>query len=464
MNKDQTKDMTSDFEQIRLSTSVGKTPNFCIHEYATIDPFSLSNRYLLLLTDRFQLHDGQTGQFLGRLSPALAPSSEPRWSRLDSNLLYYHDVDGNGLFEFDAIRNKSTLIRRFDQYRTIHSAGEADISNDGRFMVFCGDDRDIFVYDHLSDQVTGSVTWPDDFNSLYLTPNNDVLICQGPVNLDNQPQPQGVFMLKRDGLTLSHSGWVAPSIGHNDLGRDNDGHQVLVRTNAADPGNYLIPNCPNGIEVARLMYGSNTPRRCAWPVTYMPESRGGGPASAAVHISCPIDLPWCIVTIYYPMNTEPGAIYRLWFDRPNEPEFICYHQSVMIRDPNEGTIAYNPQPKTVVSADGSQLVYSTNLGRTDLGPTYAETVMVRLIKQKPVPVPVPPIIDPPVSIPEPEPVPVPTPAPDPGPVIRSFASLVSGSWSEATFTEADNGRAWIWHFEIVGGRMVSRLFEKSRGQ
>lgn len=336
------------------------------NEYSSVDPFSLGCKHLLLVHhDHFELYSGE-GQWLSKLSPVLSASSEPRWSRSDPYLLYY--VFGNELRSFDVRTEKSDMVRKFPGSQTIKGRGESDISEDGDRIVLSDDKGQVWIYNLKTDQVTNSYLYTQPFNSLYLTPDNRVLM--GTVD-------RGVTVYGILGWSSGKS--IAPTISHMDVGRSLDGREILIRTNSADP--QPLPGCPNGVELVDIL---TSEPRCLTPIDW----------TYAVHVSCPGKADGCIVSTYSPTNSKPSQILKAKY--AGGAEILCDTKSVMIPDPtpdNPHRISYNPQPKAAVARDGSRLVFSSNNGDTSRGPIYCDTFLL-MLEQKPSepPKPEPPIV------------------------------------------------------------------------
>lgn len=349
------------------------------NRYATMCAFSHGNRYLELThQDHLELYEGE-GQHLKRLP--LPADAEPWWSRKDPHILY-HRRDAE-LRELDVRTDKVVTLRRFSA-TSISGYGESDISDDGDHLVLADPKGQIWVYNLRTDQIIAGALWKEPFNALYLTPDNDVLVCAYT----------GVYLMS-DGRK------VAPSLAHNDVTRDVDGEPILIRFNGDD-----LPEggCPNGIEKVNIRTGKRT---CIWPLGWVSQALGGGPASYAGHISCGDNLPWCAVSLYSPYNAVPSRIYKAWLDGSRQ-ELICDTGSLMIQEPDptrpgHTRMAYNPTPRASVSRDGSRLVFNSNSGILDRGPNYTDVFMVKLEESAPV-------VEPPK--PKPEPIVV-QPSPDP---------------------------------------------------
>ncbi|HUP25819.1 MAG TPA: hypothetical protein VNB06_23120, partial [Thermoanaerobaculia bacterium] len=166
----------------RLSDALRTTNNadggnltFVMDEYSTINVFNQDNSLFLLQHDSyFALYDAQR-RYLGDLPWEIHASSEPRWSRADSRVLYF--LNGNRLRRYDTSTGALSTVRTFEEYQRISGNGESDICFDGDHLVLSGDGRHIFVYE-ISTDTKGKVldTGGRSFDSLDLTPDDNVTV------------------------------------------------------------------------------------------------------------------------------------------------------------------------------------------------------------------------------------------------------------------------------------------------
>lgn len=294
-------------------------------EYPTINPWSADGTLLLLLYfDRFKLHDGD-GKFISDLPADLHASSEPRWGA--DHLLYF--INGNRLRYYDVTARRMGDVRTFDEYSKISGKGEADISEDRDHLVFRGDDRTILLY-QISSANALHVPFSDAFESLMITPDNNVLISGST----------GVWLFDSRSNSLRQ---VAPVNGHKDMCRDADGSEILVWVNAADPS---VNN--NGVEKIRLADGKRTLLTTfAWKF--------------AMHVSCSKDAAF--VESYN--KAGDGEIIQVLMS--GNVEKIADHKSAATN--------YDSQPLTAVNPEGTKLIYRSNNGVIG-GPINAYIVLM----------------------------------------------------------------------------------------
>ena len=353
---------------IRRITDAASTANpdggnliFITGEYSTMSPFNLDNsRILVQYNSGYNALLDSSGSFLGVLPAAINSSSEPRWSRSDPNLLYYHV--GNQLKQHNISTGATSVVHTFSTYSTITGNGESDISHDGNHFVFAGDGRFVFVYE-LSTDTIGPVldTGGRGFDSLYLTPNNNVTISW------HQPGTSRYTGIELFDRNLNFQRQVAHAGGHMDVTRDTNGDEVLVWTNSADAS--PLPGCNNGLVKIRLADAQQT---CLLSLDW----------SLAVHVSGTDDSGWVFVETYAPSDPDPlssgwrpytNEILQIKLDG-TEVRRLAHHRSRPFN-------SYNWTPRLSASRDGSRLIYNSNYGLQgilDYPSEYSDVYLVLL--------------------------------------------------------------------------------------
>jgi hypothetical protein len=308
------------------------------HEYATMSPFNRDNTRLLLEHQSyFALYDGE-GNFVRNLLQVGTPS-EPRWSRGDSDVLYY--VYGNELRQLNVETGTIWVVRSFPEYSSISGKGESDICFDGDHFVLAGDGREIFVYE-VSSGRKGPVldAGGHAFDSLYITPNDNVSVTWIERGTDRY---HGIELFDRNMNFLRQ---VARVGGHMDVTRDGNGDEVVVWSNAADSA----PICANGVVKVRLSDGQQT---CLLSLDW----------SLATHVSAPDNQGWVIVTTYTPGDPDPQGPH--WPPYANEVLQVSLDGSQvrrLLHHRSRPFDTYNYMPRVSSARDGAKLVYSSNLG------------------------------------------------------------------------------------------------------
>ena len=307
-------------------------------EYSTMSPFNSDNSNILLVHQSyFALYDG-TGFYLRDLPLEINSSSEPRWSRKDNRTIYY--IRGNQFKTYDIFSGAMNIVHTFSEYSAISGMGESDISFDGDHFVFAGDGRYVFVYRISADTKSPTFdTGGRSFDSLYITPNNNVTITW---NQSGAVRYTGIELFDAN---MNFQRQVARAGGHMDVTLDTDGNEVLVWTNSNDPQ----PICNNAIVKIRLFDGQQT---CLASFDW----------SLAVHISAPDNSGFVYVETYAPSNPTPSSG---WVAYTNELLQIKLDGSQVLRLAHHRsrpfpTNTYNWQPKMSTSRDGSRVVYNSD--------------------------------------------------------------------------------------------------------
>jgi hypothetical protein len=333
---------------------------FAVHEYATMSPFnSDDSRILVQHQSYFALYDG-AGRYVRDLPFEVSPSSEPRWSRQDPDLLYY--LSGNSLKSYDAASGTRAVVHTFSEYSVVSGRGESDLCFDGGHLVLTGDGRDVFVYD-LASGSKGPVldTTGHGFDNVHIAPGDQVIVTWYQAG---GARYNGVELFDRD---MRFQRQLAMAAGHMDVGRDADGQPIVLWMNAADP--QAPPTCQNAVVKIRLADGQRT---CVLSLDW----------SLAVHISAPDGGPWFYVSTYAPSDPDPlqgawrpytGELLQVRLDG-SEVRRLAHHRSRPFND-------YWYTPRAAVDRDGRRLVFSSNYGLPGIlgySGAYVDTYVIDL--------------------------------------------------------------------------------------
>lgn len=341
------------------------------NEYSTMSAFNGDNsRFLLVHQSYFGLYDGNGG-YLADLPLEISSSSEPRWSRADHNVLYYHV--GNQLKSYNISTGAINVVHTFSEYASISGNGEMDISLDGDHFVLAGDNRYIFVYQISADKKFPTLdTNGQNFDSMYITPKNNVIvswIASGTARNNGQE----LFDINMNFLRqLSHAD------GHKDITLDTNGDEVLIWTNSNDA--QPIANCQNGIVKIRLADAQQT---CLLQLDW----------SLAVHISAPDGNGTVFVDTEAPANPESGS--SGWAPYTNELLQVKLDGSGTIRlahHRSRPVNSYNWQPKISTSRDGTRVLFASNYDLSNIShdpAEYSDTYMLVLANTSTSPPPSP---------------------------------------------------------------------------
>ena len=341
----------------RVEPDVAKgvgTLSFISNEYSTMSPFNADNsRTLLLHFSYFALYDG-AGRFTKDLIKVCA-SCEPRWSRTNPDALYF--VSGNRLDRLDVSTGRVSTVHTFSEYRLISGKGESDISVDGDHFVFAGDDRSIFVYE-IGTDTKGPVfdTGGRAYDSLYITPGNNVTITWLE---PGTARSSGIEFFDRN---MRFQRQVARAGGHMDVTRDDNGDEILLWTNSADP----TPICENAIVKVRL---SDAHQTCLISLDW----------GMAVHVSAPDTGGWFFMETYVPGDPAPDS--EKWKAYANEVLRVKLDGTKVLRLAHHRSrpfTSYNYTPRVSASWDGSRIIFNSNFGLYGPSTQYSDVYLMVL--------------------------------------------------------------------------------------
>jgi hypothetical protein len=337
-------------------------------EYSSMSPYNSDNsRILGLHFSYFGLYDG-AGSFMKNLN--VCASCEPRWSRSAPNVLYF--ISGNQLRRLDVSTDAVSIVHTFAEYGAISGRGESDISIDGNHFVFAGDARSIFVYE-ISTDTKGPVfdTGGRGFDSLYITPNNNVTITWFQAGSGRY---NGIEMFDSN---MSFRRQVTLAGGHMDVTSDSNGDEILLWTNSADPR----PICPNAVVKVRLSDGHQT---CLISVDW----------SLAIHVSATDAGGWFFMETYDPADMAPNS--ATWKPYTNEILQVKLDGSEVRRLAHHRSRpfdSYNYTPRVSANRDGTSVVFSSNFGLHGPSTLYTDVYLMMLPPSSPSPA-VPPTTSP----------------------------------------------------------------------
>ncbi len=361
--------------------------NWVENEYATVSAFNSDNSKLILLHQSyFALYDGD-GAYMHDLPMEINASSEPRWSRIDNSVLYYHW--GNQLRSYNVATGGINIVHTFTEYSGISGRGESDISSDGDHFVFVGDDHEVFVFEISTGKKSNVFDvggYP--FDSVYITPDNNVTITW------RQSGTERYTGIELFNTNMNFQRQVAHSGGHMDVTRDTNGDEVLIWTNSNDA--QPLPNCNNGIVKIHLADGGQS---CLAQLDW----------SLAVHIAAPDGNGMAYVDTEAPANPSPNS--SGWVPYTNEILQVRLDGKGVTRLAHHRSRAVNSyvwQPKLAVNRDGTRLLFGSNFNQSAIqgySNDYADTYLIELNETAPQPQPTEPEPEPdqPTTTPEPPP-------------------------------------------------------------
>lgn len=349
----------------RLSDSTNPGPgraDFTMAEYATQNHFNADETKIVvsffgLDNAGFRKANAQVLDLNGNLVcdvPTISINNEPMWDRTDPNIFYFHAANEVRRANVSTCPVDSLPLRTFTEYTSIHSTGESDLSPDGNHIVFVGViggvPTDVFVYT-ISTNVKGpflsvvgsSLDWA------HVTNNFVVLGFPNFLGLGQRVRVYDHNMIFQREL--------ANYIGHEDVGIDSTGNEVLYLVNAGDTDPQNV-NCVNSVVKFRLADGART---CL---------KTGAPAfdwSLATHVSAPEQqASWVYVTTYAPSDPDPdlgqwkaytNELLRIRDDGSGILERLAHHYSRPF-----GTNTYNWTPRASVNKDGMKVLFNSTYG------------------------------------------------------------------------------------------------------
>jgi len=325
-------------------------------EYSAANPFNNDqSRFILVFQSYFGLYDG-SGNYIAPLPFEVNSGTEPRWSRTNPNVLYYHKA--NQLKQLNITTMALTVVHTFSEYTSISGKGQMDISLDGDHFVFLGDSRYLFTYQISTDTKnpvfdTGGVS----YGVLYIGANNSVTISWAQ---SGTTRFTGVELFD---VNMNFLRQLTHAAGHMHMGVDINGEPILIWNNSADP----LPVCgQNAVVKVRLEDGLQT---CLLSLDF----------SMAMHISA-ADNTWAFVETYVPGDVNPNS--PAWKPYMNEVLQIKLDGSEvrrLVHHRSRPFDIYVYEPKVTASRDGSTILYSSNfdLQAIQANPTlYADAYMI----------------------------------------------------------------------------------------
>lgn len=306
-------------------------------EYSAASPFNKDQtRFLLVFQSYFGMFDGQ-GNYLAPLPFEVNSGSEPRWSRSDPNVLYYHKA--NQIKQLNITTMTLTVLHTFTEYAAISGKGQMDISMDGDHLVFLGDARYLFTYQISTDKKSPVFdTGVAGYSVLYMGANNSVTISWAQ---SGTARFTGIELFD---VNMNFLRQLTHAAGHMHMGVDVTGEPILIWNNSADP----LPVCgQNAVVKVRLEDGLQT---CLLSLDF----------SLAMHISAP-DNTWAFVETYVPSDVDPNS--PAWKPYTNEILQIKLDGSEVRRLAHHRSRPFDNyvyEPKVSSSRDGSAIVYGSN--------------------------------------------------------------------------------------------------------
>ncbi|HUS12299.1 MAG TPA: hypothetical protein VMZ30_17665 [Pyrinomonadaceae bacterium] len=334
------------------------SPEFVHAEYATQNHFNAANndadtRVLIEAGPASGIWVIDLNGNIVKTYSDLQASAEPMWDRVNPFKFYFHTIGGNQIKRRDITTDTTETIATFSEYTAISGQGESDLSSDGNEMILLGQTpeggRDVFVY-NLSNRKKSPalrLAASDVIDWLHVT-NNFVVL--GFFAFHGGSQTVELY-----DTNMRFRRRLANFIGHEDVGLDGNGEEILVISGSNAPSPSPCPGGTNCIIKYRLSDGTFT---ALPPLDW----------SLAPHIAVPslprTPSPWVLVSTYAPSDPDPATtnwkvytneVIRLKLDG-TAVERLAHHYS---RPAGEN---YNWTPRSSVNAAGTRVLFNSNFG------------------------------------------------------------------------------------------------------
>lgn len=353
----------------------------CQTEYATICPFNADSTRLLIMhgSSGPAIYDGH-GNFLFYpfVNGHLESMHSPRWTADPNQFIY---LAGNQLKIYDIAKRQATLVRTFSEYLAtnqgadgVTTMGEEDLKGNRQLIGLVGalanGTRDIFIYNLKTDTKVATLNLPTSlaytFDNIYITPSGRLMIgwySQG------KGANRGQWLYD---ASLKNIRQLTGAMGHNDIGQDVDGSEVLIWPSGANTSDMGGTVClPWGMVKVKLDDASAS-KTCILPFTswdHIP------------HTYVPAFPGWVLVSTYTRPDLDPALTSsKPWTSLMNEIfrfsmdgkiiERLAHHQS--------GPANITRESRAVGNWDLSKIVFNSNFGNTFLGDNYVDVYLMEV--------------------------------------------------------------------------------------
>ena len=352
------------------------------HEYARFDPFNLDHSRIVLLREGGGWRVFRTNTMPYNTTASLVMNLdgfEPRWDATSASLIWL--LEEQHLVTFNVDTGVRTVIKHFDDDPTIGpiitanpiwrvtTREEGEASLDKRYWAFMlqGNDQAeyrnlfLFTWDRQQDQViavrTLTAAEGDLIDWVGMSPSGQwVLIGADP---NDTGTIRGLTLANRE-LTQFHL--LGHGIGHQDLGFDSEGREVIVGQNARTDYIDLIPIDPATVPVGDPAdYALSNYVRLIY-LDYI----NGSPTQfhSGVHVSC--NYPgWAVVSTHI----APGVEELNWLDRSlvlikldRAHPRVFYLAKIHNTAQEEPSRVYWEETHGAITTDGRKVVWASNWG------------------------------------------------------------------------------------------------------
>ena len=354
----------------RVTDAVASGWTGAFPQYSKRQAWNADESYLLLFSDfgNTWLFDGQTCQFLRDLTNVVG--RDVYWHQTSPNVILYNP--GNELRRFtvgtDAGHDADASLCVFTDYAFADTGGEGQLSNDGRFYAYLGQDYNLFTFevtpravvlmDLATTQEVSRLTLPVPVNAAGQVDWVSVSPLGGYVVVDYATDADAPY----NGLEVYDRAfqlvWRKPlGAGHSDLGVDAAGTEFLVLDC------YDADANTNRYKKFRLSDGQETELLAV-------------AADFDQHFSCrnERERDWCLVSTFdYAGRLTSGPadwlpfedeVFLLKLDGSGAVRRLAHHHSRRYSPstPDSDTSVYWAEPHATISRRGDRALWGSNWG------------------------------------------------------------------------------------------------------
>jgi hypothetical protein len=337
-------------------------PGLC-PQYSKRQAWNVDESLLLVSTgdSTFRLYDGTTYQFKRQVGSVQC--DDVFWHPTATNLLVYNPQ--NSLYSHDVLTDEETLVCAMTNFYFADTAGEGNLSRDGRYYAAYGRDYDetsgdvipraVVVMDLAAQGEIARLLLPtnlDDFDWVSISPLGNYVVIDYATELTGPFE--GVEVYDR---SLTNRLWQKPlGPGHSDLGVDANGEEILVIGIYDDLSNTTL------LKKFRLSDGEETVLLASMDWTFYN------------HISCRNEQrsEWCFVSTYDGpgrLTDDPASwlpfedeIFAVKLDGSQQVQRLAHHHSRRFSPttPDSDTSVYFAEPHATVSRKGDRILFGSN--------------------------------------------------------------------------------------------------------
>jgi hypothetical protein len=347
---------------VRLTDAVTSSFSGSFPDYSKRQAWNADGSKMLLRTDDGYtlLLDGNTYTYIQTLD--VVGGQDLFWHPANPDILYY--APDSILYSFSISSGQPTKLHDFAPYTWANTAGEGNLSDDGRYYAVVGQYynystgevtfSDILVYDLVDDQIISNLSIPPDsiwgFDWVSISRGGDFVV------VDYADTETGRFHGVEVYDRMMNFVWQKPlGAGHSDLGIDNAGDDVLVMDIYDEVNNETV------FMKYRLSDGQETELLRVSPLFDQ-------------HISCRNEKrrEYCFISTFdyidrliddslswLPFEDE---VFALKLDGSGEVERIAHHHSRRYSPltPDPDNSVYWAEPHATADRDGRRVLFGSN--------------------------------------------------------------------------------------------------------